>query len=1142
MEVESLVYLVFFRYTSLSTVFKRFTLLLLLIGFRCHCGKIITRSNSQGKSSEGFMDIVKDSQKIVAPLVPPRILHREHLLWILGNALGASVDDSAPASYQLIILAAPAGYGKTTLLADTVSYFSLTCCWYFLESSDLDSLTFLNTLLASIRQRFPDFGQQVETLLTASTTPVPQQILEALSTAVASEITEPCLLALCNYQEVNASATINEMVSYLLKHLPAHCRLVIESRAQPDLELAALITGRKIFGLGCSSLHFSVQELQALAQMQGLSALSEEEAEKLATIFDGWITGILLGSRLGSAQFEAGATPQRGNRTISALYANHHQLLSFVMTEVFRKETEVYHFLKDTSPLDELAPTFCDALLETSNSAAILERAERQGLFVVLIGETEEPVYICQPTIRELLREHLRRHESERYHMLYQRVATLWYERYEYEKALSYALDGQTYELAARIILEAAPTLFNQGQSETVLQCLHRFPPRFTEENAHLLLLRANTYLRRGDFAQARVLLEGNEARAILAAPLPASEHVEQALMRASFAIASGKLLLHQGEHVQATTHLQQALELLPIDERVLRIHAYQQLGICMILSGQPIDEGIVQFQLALRLCHPQVDARLAGELHHQLANAYEWTGNYTIAEHHRRRVNAIQARLGQPQSVINNLTGIGLLKMRQGYVEEAEASFLHILKLTNRSPRFLSSEAYALLAFGELELTCQRFQQALTHLEGALDLAHQLADRYLLNSILNKLSLAYLRMEDLHTAQHLLDQTVLRADETCSYESISYTLMRGTILLAQEHYEEARLLLEEAVRLTDEIGIVWLHAQSLARLAACYLAIGQPEEARKILREKRTLSLKDDLDYSLQVELQAYPALRQCLLEVIEQDSPSGWKLFSNERLSIYALGEPVVLIDTTPVTRWRMARAMELCFFLLENKQPLRKDQIIAALWPDADDIGRINQTFRSTIYYLRQAIGEACLVQRSGQYRLDLPAVYGQFWHDVAAFEEQQRLAKTALEDGDDENAAQAFQKMVNLYRGDYVEAFYSDWCIPRRQKLRAAFIEAHHQLALIAWRRELWDESLQHWQHLLTLDPCLETAHYGIMRCYLRMGKRDLALRQYQRCSRELHEQLKIQPGPSLQKLYQRLTASSPHRDIRTRAGS
>src|SRR5581483_2222968 len=98
-------------------------------------------------------------------------------------------------------------------------------------------------------------------------------------------------------------------------------------------------------------------------------------------------------------------------------------------------------------------------------AAALLERAEHQGLFVIRTGETEEPVYLCQPTIREVFREYLRRHENERYRVLYQRAASLWYQKYEYEKALNCAFDGQVYELAARIILEAAPTLFNQGQS-----------------------------------------------------------------------------------------------------------------------------------------------------------------------------------------------------------------------------------------------------------------------------------------------------------------------------------------------------------------------------------------------------------------------------------------------------------------------------------------------------------------------------------------------------------------------------------------------------------------------------------------------------------------------------------------------------
>ncbi|HEX7737475.1 MAG TPA: tetratricopeptide repeat protein, partial [Ktedonobacteraceae bacterium] len=1040
--------------------------------------------------------------------MPPTILHREHLSRVLGKALGSGDDTEASSPYNLVLLCAPAGYGKTTLLADTIHYFSLTCCWYFLDHTDLDSILFLKTLIASIRQRFPGFGPQLNAMLTENSArkePVSQHLLDAFSNALATDISEHCILALCNYQEVNGSSTINALVSHVLKRLPPQCLLVIESRAQPDLELASLIINRKMFGLSRNGLQFSAQELYELAQVQALPTFSLEEAEQLETTFDGWITGILLGSRFGSTQFELFPPAQSNNRTIPPLHVNRHQLLSFIATEVFRNEEALYTFLRETSLLYKMTPTFCDSLLETSNAASLLERAEYRGLFVTRSDEAEEPVYQCQSIVRELFQEDLRRHENDKYRDLHQRAAILYYQKYEYETALNYALEAQSYELAARIILEAAPTLFNQGQSEIVLQFLQRFPPHVTQENARLLLLWVNTYLRRGDFANARVFLDRVEAKTILTEALPTGGNIEQALTRAGFATAYGKLLLHQGEHTLAQEQLQQALELLPIDERMLRIQAHQQLGICIILSGQLIQEGIAQFQQALRLCHPQMDARLAGELHHQLANAYEWTGNYTIAEHHRRRISAIQERLGQPQSIINNLTGMGSLKMRQGDVKEAEAFFQHILSLTQQSPRFLSSKAYALLGFGELELTRQRFQPALTHLERALDLAQQLEDRYLLNSILNKLALVYLRMGDIQTAHHLLDQMVLRADETRSYERMSYLLVKGTILLAQEGYDEAKVLLAEVMHLTKEITIPWLHSQALARLAASYLAQGQQEQAQQLLQQEITLYPKEDLDYSLQVEFQTYPELKTLLQEATEPGNYSSRKVLSTERLSIYALGEPAVLIATTPVTHWRMARAMELYFFLLENRQPLRKDQIIDALWPDANDIGRINQTFRSTIYYLRQAIGEACLVQRSGLYRLDLHAVYGHFWYDVAAFEEQQRFAKAALAEEDDDCAAQALQKMVDLYRGDYVEAFYGDWCIPRRNKLRAAFMEAHHQLALIAWRKEIWEESLQHWQHLLTLDPCLETAHYGIMRCYMRQGKRDLALRQYQRCS-------------------------------------
>jgi DNA-binding SARP family transcriptional activator len=446
---------------------------------------------------------------------------------------------------------------------------------------------------------------------------------------------------------------------------------------------------------------------------------------------------------------------------------------------------------------------------------------------------------------------------------------------------------------------------------------------------------------------------------------------------------------------------------------------------------------------------------------------------------------------------------------------------------MTQDAPRFLSSRAYTLLSFGELELNRRAFKQALDYLDEALSLARQLEDRYLLNDTLHTLALVYLRMGDHYTAQCLLEQAVLHANETTSYEGISHALLQGTILLEQQRYEQAKAALSEVAERTGHNGIKWLHTQALARLAACQLALEQSAAAKTLLRQLIPPGSETTLDYVLQIEVQAYPLLQILLTDLRTQHETSPSPISTQANIRIYALGEPSVSIDGKPVTRWRMARAMELFFLLLQHQQPLRKEQILTALWPEMDDPERVSQTLRSTIYYLRHAIGEKSLVKQAGLYWLDLPAIYNACWYDVTAFEQCQQQAHAALAQDNDEAAALALHQMLELYRGDYLQAFYNDWCIARRDALRQALMDAHQQLAMIAWRKNAYEESLHHWHYLLTLDTCLESAHYGIIRCYMRQGKHDLALRQYHACRQELYDQLHATPGPALQKLYQRL---------------
>ena len=246
--------------------------------------------------------------------------------------------------------------------------------------------------------------------------------------------------------------------------------------------------------------------------------------------------------------------------------------------------------------------------------------------------------------------------------------------------------------------------------------------------------------------------------------------------------------------------------------------------------------------------------------------------------------------------------------------------------------------------------------------------------------------------------------------------------------------------------------------------------------------------------------------------------------------RLKIQALGEPTVFLDQEPITRWRMARAMELFFFLLNCKHPVRKEQIVTALWSEVDD--QTNQTFHSTIHYLRKALNESCIVSHRGVYSLDLSS-FGEknVQYDVALFEEQYARGKRFLASEDKVEAREAFQIMVELYQGDYVQPFYRDWCTPRRDELRRVYQEARLHLAHLAWQQEEFDESAVHWQNVLAMDNWVEDAHYGLMKYYIRKRKRGQALRQYQHCVETLRQELGAQPGPAIQNLYERIMSAS-----------
>ncbi|HEX4714978.1 MAG TPA: BTAD domain-containing putative transcriptional regulator, partial [Ktedonobacteraceae bacterium] len=626
----------------------------------------------------------------------------------------------------------------------------------------------------------------------------------------------------------------------------------------------------------------------------------------------------------------------------------------------------------------------------------------------------------------------------------------------------------------------------------------------------------------------------------------------EEGVLHAEIAILHAKALCQAGAYARAQGLCEHALLHLPEEERELRAAAEMRLGICANLQGQ-FAAGITHLQQALHILANQPPPNQASAIHSSLANTYYLIENGALAEHHLSHALHFCEQAHDHEGQVNNLILQGILAQDQGAYPEAEEAFLHALALARASSHSRRGEAYALVNLGSLALEQGSYRQALRFSEDGLALARQWGNRSLASVVLSNLALIHLFLGDPTSALHYVEKIEVQAsnEKTIGYEWAWRELTYGMILLVQGRYQQARACLAEIeaqLRTTDlKRGIF----QAKLRLAASHLALDQPEESVHLLEEAALLLASSGRGTHLvRLELQWLPmllplverhphlaSLRKLLgLEEPLQSQAKNAHPSSNlalaetgsVHLTILAFGEPAVFFDEQPITRWRMARAMELFFFLLERDQPISKESILTALWPECD--GQTNQTFHSTLHHLRKLLGEGCLVFGAGGYRLDLSVCYGdQVSYDVSAFQRSRLEAEQALARQDERNARDALLTMVALYRGDYGRPFYNDWCTLRRDELRAAYLEARRQLAKLAWQAEAWSESAEHWRHLLLLDNCLEEAHSGLIRCYLRQGKRGAALRQYQSCQKILREELGIQPSPALQQLYERLTA-------------
>ncbi|HXK32668.1 MAG TPA: BTAD domain-containing putative transcriptional regulator, partial [Dehalococcoidia bacterium] len=236
-------------------------------------------------------------------------------------------------------------------------------------------------------------------------------------------------------------------------------------------------------------------------------------------------------------------------------------------------------------------------------------------------------------------------------------------------------------------------------------------------------------------------------------------------------------------------------------------------------------------------------------------------------------------------------------------------------------------------------------------------------------------------------------------------------------------------------------------------------------------------------------------------------------------------ALGRGSVLVGDRQVSdlEWRSEKSKEMFFYLLMKTEPVSKEEIFVALWPDLPE-SKCNSNFHSSLYRLRRALFHECVLRdETGAYMLNPRGV---FTSDVQRFNAAMLEADVAR---DEQVRAARLEEAVALYKGPFLSATYSEWVEPIRRELEDRYVEAVNELASWKLRRGAREEALVLFKALEAIDPYSEAAAYGIMKCHIGLNDGHSAARHYRRFRQLLKDELDEEPSPRLTELYREATA-------------
>ena len=720
------------------------------------------------------------STKFYVPRPSPRLVHRSRLIERLKEGL----------SQTLILLCAPAGFGKTTLLAEFLVACGLPAAWLSLDPEDNDPQRFLSALLAAFQTRDPSLGASVQALLSSphglqgfSISAVFTLLINDLASRASGEF----LLVLDDYHTITLEP-IQHAIASFVEHCPPNLHLVMATRADPPLALPRLRARGQLCEVRATDLQFDAAETHAFLR----TALGRDlEPSTLTTVLsrtEGWIAGLQLTALLLQGQ----RTEANVQQLLADTLGSHRYLVEYLGEEVFSRQPEaVQSFLLHTCILERLSASLCSAVSGESveESAALLAALERANLFLVPLDE-QGTWYRSHPLWASVLRVLLMQKQGAAgVAALYGR-ASRWYEQHDLpSEAIEAAMQASEFERAAGLVEQLSLLLFARSQYYTLRRWIEHLPHDLWAMRPMICLVYAWALFFSGAHDASTAPLEEAE-RLFRDAQNSVGVGMAEALRAlAALLWADGREALRAGR---------QALALLPPGELRLRSLSLSVVGGGHWLLGEM--ETAWQQLVEARRLHEQ-DAQAATLLLNIALQGHVLASQGRLHEAADRYHQVIEAAAERREYAIEATIRQAIICYEWNTFEMAEVQLAEVitesqtLVASTFFARGVLSLAYVIQAKihqvrGEHEAASALFRQAVT-------LARQRRQPRLLAQAQSAQVRSWLAQGQVEAVTRWREEEGRASDTTPGYENEPGTLTLARVLIAQGEPEQALRLLD---------------------------------------------------------------------------------------------------------------------------------------------------------------------------------------------------------------------------------------------------------------------------------------------------------------------------------------------------------